>query len=147
MEVILKEDIKNLGYKNDIVKVKPGYGRNYLIPQGIAIIANESNKKVSQENSKQAAHKAEKLKTDAQNIAAKIGSIVLDIPAKVGEKGKIFGAITSLQLSDALKDKGFAVDRKRITFKGEVKEVGEYTAVLDLHKEVKHEVKFKVIPA
>ena len=147
MEVILKEDIKNLGYKNDIVKVKPGYGRNYLIPQGIAIIANESNKKVSQENSKQAAHKAEKLKTDAQNIAAKIGSIVLDIPAKVGEKGKIFGAITSLQLSDALKDKGFAVDRKRISFKGEVKEVGEYTAVLDLHKEVKHEVKFKVIPA
>ena len=147
MEVILKEDIKNLGYKNDIVKVKAGYGRNYLIPQGIAIIANESNKKVSQENSKQAAHKAEKLKTDAQNIAAKIGSIVLDIPAKVGEKGKIFGAITSLQLSDALKDKGFAVDRKRISFKGEVKEVGEYTAVLDLHKEVKHEVKFKVIPA
>jgi|SRR6185437_10466822 len=147
MEVILKEDIKNLGYKNDIVKVKPGYGRNYLIPQGLAIIANESNKKVSEENSKQAAHKAEKLKGDAKSLAEKIGSIVLDIPAKVGEKGKIFGAITSLQISDVLKDKGFAVDRKKISFKGEVKEVGEYTAVLDLHKEVKHEVKFKVIPA
>jgi large subunit ribosomal protein L9 len=147
MEVILKEDIKSLGYKNDIVKVAPGYGRNYLIPQGLAIIANDSNKKVSNENAKQAAHKAEKLKTSALATAEKIGAMVLDIPAKVGEKGKIFGAITSLQISDALKDKGFAVDRKKISFKGEVKEVGEYTAILDLHKEVKHEVKFKVIPA
>lgn len=144
MEVILKEDIKGLGYKNDLVKVKPGHGRNYLIPRGLAIIASDSNKKVLAENIKQAAHKAEKLKKDAQALAEKIGSVVLDIAAKVGESGKIFGAVTSLQISDALKDKGFAVDRKKISFKGEVKEVGEYIAVLDLHKEVKHEVKFKV---
>ena len=145
MEVILKEDIKGLGYKNDIVKVKPGHGRNYLIPQGLAIVATESNKKVIAENTKQAAHKAEKIKKDALTIAEKIGETVLQIKAKVGESGKIFGAITSLQISDALKDKGFAVDRKRISFKTEVRELGEYVAILDLHKEVKHEVKFKVV--
>lgn len=145
MEVILKEDIKGLGYKNDIVKVKPGHGRNFLIPRGLAIDATASNKKVVTENVKQAAHKAEKLKKDAESIAEKIGSSTLEIKAKVGESGKIFGAITSLQISDALKAKGFDVDRKKITFKTEVKEVGEYTAVLDLHKEVKKEVKFKVV--
>jgi large subunit ribosomal protein L9 len=145
MEVILKEDIKGLGYKNDIVKVKAGHGRNYLIPQGFAIMATESNKKVVVENTKQAAHKAEKIKTEAQGIAEKIGAMVLEIKAKVGESGKIFGAITSLQISDALKDKGISVDRKKITFKTEVKEAGEYLASLDLHKEVKHDVKFKVV--
>ena len=145
MEVILKEDIKGLGYKNDIVKVKAGHGRNYLIPQGIAIIATASNKKVISENVKQASHKAEKLKKDAQAIADQIGSTILQINTKVGESGKIFGAITSLQISDALKEKGFAIDRKKISFKTEVKELGEYTAVVDLHKEVKHEVKFKVV--
>lgn len=146
MEVILKEDIKGLGYKNDLIKVKPGHGRNYLIPQGLAIIASESNKKVVAENIKQASHKAEKIKKDALSISEKIGSLVLEIKAKVGESGKIFGAITSLQISDALKDKGFPIDRKKISFKQEIKEVGEYIALLDLHKEVKHEVKFKVIP-
>jgi large subunit ribosomal protein L9 len=145
MEVILKEDIKGLGYKNDIIKVKAGHGRNYLIPQGFAIMATESNKKVVVENTKQAAHKAEKIKTEAQGIAEKIGAMVLEIKAKVGESGKIFGAITSLQISDALKDKGISVDRKKITFKTEVKEAGEYLASLDLHKEVKHDVKFKVV--
>jgi large subunit ribosomal protein L9 len=145
MEVILKEDIKGLGYKNDIVKVKAGHGRNYLIPQGFAIMATESNKKVVVENTKQAAHKAEKIKTEAQAIAEKIGALVLEIKAKVGESGKIFGAITSLQISDALKDKGISVDRKKITFKTEVKEAGEYLASLDLHKEVKHDVKFRVV--
>lgn len=147
MEVILKEDIKGLGYKNDTVKVKPGYGRNYLIPQGFAIIANESNKKVVAENLKQAAHKAEKIKTEAQSIADKLKDVALEIPAKVGETGKIFGAITTLQISDALKDKGFSIDRKKISFKTDIKEVGEYAASLDLHKEVKQEVKFKVVPA
>ena len=145
MEVILKEDIKGLGYKNDVVKVKAGHGRNYLIPQGFAIIASASNKKVISENVKQASHKAEKLKKDASAIAEQIGNTVLQINAKVGESGKIFGAITSLQLSDALKEKGFAIDRKKISFKSEVKELGEYTAIVDLHKEVKHEVKFKVV--
>ncbi len=145
MEVILKEDIKGLGYKNDLVDVKPGYGRNFLIPRGFAVIASESNKKVMAENIKQASHKAEKLKQDAQDIADGIGNTVLEIPAKVGESGRIFGAVTTLQISDALKEKGFSVDRKQISFKSEVKNVGEYVAELDLHREVKHEVNFKVI--
>ncbi len=145
MEVILKEDIKGLGYKNDLVDVKPGYGRNYLIPRGFAVIASEANKKVMAENIKQASHKAEKLKQDAQAIADGIGDMVLEIPAKVGESGRIFGAVTTLQISDALKEKGFEVDRKQISFKSEVKTVGEYVAELDLHREVKHEVNFKVI--
>jgi large subunit ribosomal protein L9 len=144
MEVILKQDYQGLGYKNDIIKVKDGYGRNYLIPQGIAIIANRSNRKMIEENIRQAAHKAEKLKTDAQNIANKIGDLTLRIPAKAGESGKIFGAITTLQISDALRNKGFDIDRKQISFKTDVKTVGEYTAVLDLHKEIKKEVTFLV---
>jgi large subunit ribosomal protein L9 len=146
MEVILKQDIKGLGYKNDVINVKPGYGRNYLIPQGFAIIANASNKKVIEENIRQAAHKAEKVKNDAQALADRIGDLVLEIGAKVGESGKIFGAITTLQISDALRVKGFEIDRKNITLPQDVKEVGEYVALLDLHKEVKKEVTFKVVP-
>lgn len=145
MEVILKTDIKGLGYKNDTVNVKPGYGRNYLIPQGFAIIANESNRKMIEENIKQAAHKAEKIKADAQAIADAIGDSVLEIKAKVGDSGKIFGAVTTLQISDALKAKGIDVDRKKISFKGEVKMVGDYEVEIDLHKEVKKDVKFSVV--
>jgi large subunit ribosomal protein L9 len=145
MEVILKEDIKGLGYKNDLVKVKPGYGRNYLIPQGFAMIASIANKKMLEENIKQASHKAEKIKQDAEAIAASIGDVVLEIPAKVGESGKIFGAITTLQIADALKRKGIDIDRKKIALKSEVKTEGEYEAVIDLHREVKHDVKFKVV--
>lgn len=145
MDIILKEDIKGLGYKNDIVKVRPGYGRNYLIPKGLAIMANDSNKKMIAENVKQAAHKAEKIKQDALAIAQRIGNLELEIFTKAGESGKIFGAITSLQISDALKNKGFSIDRKNITFKGDVKMVGNYSATLDLHKEVKHEINFKVV--
>jgi large subunit ribosomal protein L9 len=145
MDVILKQNVQGLGYKNDIVKVKPGYGRNYLIPEGIAIIANESNKKMILENIKQAAHKAEKIKTEALAIAEKIGDVVLKVGAKVGESGKIFGAVTTLQISDLLADRGIEVDRKQISFPTQPKEVGEYVAILDLHKEVKHEVKFAVV--
>ncbi len=145
MEIILKEDIKGLGYKNDLVKVKPGYGRNFLIPKGAAIMATESAKKVVAENVKQAAHKAEKVKNDALEMASKLAGLVIEIKAKVGDSGKIFGAVTSLQLSDSLKDKGFAIDRKKVSFKGDVKEVGEYTATIDLHKEVKQEITFKVV--
>jgi len=147
MELILKEDIAGLGYKNDVVKVKPGYGRNYLIPQGFAIIANESNKKVLAENVRQAAHKAEKIKKDAEALAEAIGNTVLEIPAKAGESGKIFGSVTTLQISDALKSKGITLDRKKISFLSEVKTLGEYEALLDLHKEVKHKVSFKVVEA
>ena len=145
MEVILKTDIKGLGYKNDIVSVKPGYGRNYLIPQGFAIIASNANKKMVAENIKQAAHKAEKIKTDAENLAAAIGDNVLEIKAKVGDSGKIFGAVTTLQISDALKAMGHDVDRKKISFKGEVKMAGDYEVEIDLHKEVKKDVKFTVV--
>jgi len=145
MEIILKDDVKGLGYKNDTVTVKPGYGRNYLIPQGLAVIASVSNKKVVAENVRQAAHKAESVKNEAQELANSIGDVVLELPAKVGETGKIFGSVTTLQLSDALKAKGFDVDRKRISFDQDVKTAGEYTATLNLHKEVKHQVRFNVV--
>ena len=145
MEVILTQNIQGLGYKNDTVKVKPGYGRNYLIPQGFAIIANNSNTKKIQENIKQASHKAEKLKNDAIAVAESIGDIVLEVRTKAGDSGKIFGAVTTLQISDLLRDKGFEVDRKQISFPVQVKELGEYIALIDLHKEVKHEVKFEVV--
>ena len=145
MEVILKEDIKGLGYKNDTVNVKPGYGRNYLIPQGFAIIANKSNTKMIEENIRQAAHKAEKLKNDAEAFAKKIGDLVLEIKTKAGESGKIFGAVTAIQVADALKDKGFDIDRKKISFSGNIKELGEHKVLLDLHKEVHHEITVKVV--
>ncbi|MEO9803087.1 MAG: 50S ribosomal protein L9 [Reichenbachiella sp.] len=145
MEIILKEDIKGLGYKNDTVDVKPGYGRNYLIPQGFAMIANVSNRKMIAENIRQAAHKAEKLRQDAQDLANSIGEVVLEIKTKAGESGKIFGAITALQVSDALAAKGFEIDRKKISFEGQVKNVGEYKVSLDLHKEVQHNVTINVV--
>lgn len=143
MQVILRTDIAGLGYKNDVLDVKAGYGRNYLIPQGFAVMATDSNKKQLAENLKQAAHKAEKLKKDAEDLAAAIGDITLDIAAKVGDSGKIFGRVTSIQISDALKAKGFEVDRKKITIE-DVKVVGVYKALLDLHKEVKHAVNVSV---
>lgn len=144
MDIILKTDIAGLGYKNDVINVKPGYGRNYLIPQGYAVLATDSNKKVLAENLKQAAHKAEKVKADAEAIAAQIGDIVVTIPTKAGESGKIFGRVTSIQISDALAAKGIEVDRKKITV-GDIKFVGDYTATIDLHKEVKHELAVKVV--
>jgi large subunit ribosomal protein L9 len=147
MEIILKTDIAGLGYKNDLVDVKPGYGRNYLIPQGYATLATSSAKKVLAENIKQAAHKAEKLKKDAEEIANNIGDIVLEIPAKVGESGKIFGRVTNIQVADALAAKGFDIDRKKITIDADIKSLGEYGAMLDLHKEVKHRVKVNVVAA
>jgi large subunit ribosomal protein L9 len=145
MEIILKEDVKNLGYKNDLVKVRNGFGLNYLIPQGLAIMATDGNKKMLAENLKQVAHKAEKVLTAAKDVAAKIGDAVLEIKAKSGESGKIFGAVTSLQISDALKAKGIDVDRKRISFDSDVKMLGTYTATINLHKEVSHKVTFNVI--
>lgn len=147
MELILKTDIAGLGYKNDMVVVKPGYGRNYLIPQGFAVMATQTNRKILAENIKQAAHKAEKIKTAAEDLAAAIGETVLEIAAKAGESGKIFGRVTNIQIADALKAKGFEVDRKKIAIEGDVKMLGEYAAMLDLHKEVKHKVKFNVVAA
>lgn len=145
MEVILKQDVTGLGYKNDTVKVKPGYGRNYLIPNGVAIIANESNKRMTAENIRQAAHKAAKIKQDAEALAAKIGDLTIEIGTKAGESGKIFGAVTAVQVADILKGKGFDVDRKKVHFKEQPKQVGTYTVNLDLHKEVKHTITVKVV--
>ena len=144
MEIILKTDIKGLGYKNDLVSVKPGYGRNYLIPQGFAVLATGSNKKILAENIKQAAHKAEKIKTEAENIAARIAETTLEIKAKIGDTGKIFGKVTTLQISDALATKGFEIDRKKIAITVPVEGAGEFTADIDLHREVKTQVKFVV---
>ena len=145
MEIILKTDIKGLGYKNDLVSVKPGYGRNYLIPQGFAVLATGSNKKILAENIKQAAHKAEKIKTEAENIAAKLAETTLEIKAKIGDSGKIFGKVTTLQISDALAAKGFEIDRKKIAITVPVEGAGEFTADVDLHREVKTQVKFVVV--
>ena len=146
MDIILKTDIVGLGYKNDVVNVKPGYGRNYLIPQGFAIMATESNKKMIAENTRQAAHKAEKIKNDALAIAQNIGDLSLTIPAKAGESGKIFGRVTNTQIADALREKGFDIDRKKIAIE-DVKNLGTYEAIIDLHKEVKHKVKVDVVAA
>lgn len=147
MEIILKDDVKGLGYKNDLVIVKSGYGRNYLLPQGLAILADKSAKKIVAENVRQAAHKAEKVKADAQAVADQVGSQVFDLPAKVGETGKIFGRVTTLQLAEALKNKGIDIDRKRLSFDQEPATAGDYTATLNLHKEVKHTINFRVVAA
>lgn len=145
MEIILKQDIKNLGDKDDVVNVKPGYGRNFLIPKGFAILATVSARKVLAENLKQAQFKQEKIRKDADAIAARLEGVVLSIGAKAGETGKIFGAINTIQIADALKKEGFDVDRRRITFDQEPKFVGDYTANVNLHKEVKVKVPFTVV--
>ena len=145
MDIILKTDIKGLGYKNDLVTVKPGYGRNYLIPQGFAVLATSSNKKILAENIKQAAHKAEKIKTEAENLAAKLETITLEIKAKIGDSGKIFGKVTTLQISDALAAQGIDIDRKKIAISVPVEGAGEFSADVDLHREVKTQVKFVVV--
>ena len=144
MEIILKEDVINLGYKNDIVKVKDGYGRNYLIPQGKAVIATESAKKVLAENERQRAHKLAKIKADAEAQAAKLNGVKVVISAKVNEDGTIFGGVGAAQVAEALAAKGFEVDRKAIVAET-VKALGEYTATINLHKEVKAEVAFEVV--
>jgi large subunit ribosomal protein L9 len=145
MEVILKQDMPGIGYKYDTVKVKAGYGRNFLIPKGIAILANNSNRKMIDENIRQASHKAEKMKNDALAIAEKIQALNIEIGAKTGESGKIFGAVTSLQLADVLTENGFDIDRRRINFQSEIKTVGDYVATIELHREIKAEINFKVV--
>lgn len=145
MEVILLEDIQGLGYKDDIVKVKNGYGRNYLIPTRRAVIASESARKVLAEKLKQRAHKLEKIKQEAVALGEKLSKVpTLVIATKVSPTGVIYGSVNSLQISDKLKEAGFDIDRKRIDIKG-VKEIGEYTATVHLHKEVSVEVPFQVV--
>lgn len=145
MELILKQDVTGVGYKNDIVKVKAGYGNNYLIPNGYALIANKANKRLVEENVRQVAHKAAKVKQEAEALAARVGELILEIGTKAGESGKIFGAITALQIADALKAKGLDIDRKKVHLKEVPKQLGTYNVTLDLHKEVKHEIQVKVV--
>jgi len=135
MEIILKEDVIGLGYKHDIVNVKSGYGRNYLIPQGKGVIASESAKKQLAEELKQKAKKLEKIKADAQAVADKMAEVALTITAKVSANGTIYGSVNNVQIADELKQLGFDIDRKLITIK-DVKTVGEHKAIVRLHKEV-----------
>lgn len=145
MEIILKEDVINLGYKNDIVNVKSGYGRNYLIPTGKAVIASPSAKKMLAEELKQRAHKLEKIKKDAEAMAAKLDGVSLTIATKVSSTGTIFGSVGNIQIAEALAKQGHEVDRKIIVVKDAVKEVGSYKAIVRLHKEVSVEIPFEVV--
>ncbi len=145
MKIILKEDIANLGYKDDVVEVKSGYGRNYLIPYGKAVIATPSALKVLAENQRQRAHKLAKIKADAEALAASLENVKLTIGAKTSSTGTIFGSVNAIQIAEALEKLGFNIDRKVISVKETNKEVGEYNAILKLHKEVSVEVPFEVI--
>ena len=145
MEVILKQDIHTLGYKNDIVTVKNGYGRNYLIPTGVAILATESAKKMHAENMRQSAHKQEKIKNEALELAKKLEAVSLTLGAKTSTTGKIFGSVNNIQIAEALEAKGFEIDRKVIVIKDAIKEIGKYTATVKLHKEVKVDIAFEVV--
>lgn len=146
MEVILKEDVANLGQKNDIVSVRPGYGRNFLIPGGVAILATESAKKVFAENRKQQAHKLEKIREEALELAKKLEGKKLTIGAKTSSTGKIFGSVNTIQIAEALAKDGFQIERKNISISDDqVKEIGSYTAVVKLHRDVKVNIDFEVV--
>ncbi len=147
MKVILKQDIAKLGFINDTINVKDGYARNYLIPRGVAIQATEQNVKILAEVLKQKAHKEEKIRTDAQELANAIEAVKLTIGAKVGTSGKIFGSVNAMQVADALKEQGnIEIDRKKIVVDSDkIKEVGEYTAMVNLHREVKATLNIEVV--
>ena len=146
MEIILTQDVKNLGYKNDIVTVKPGYARNFLIPQGMAILATESARKVLAENMRQQAYKQEKIKKEAEATAAVLEGLSLRIPAKAASTGKIYGSVNNVQIANAIKEaKGIEIDRKHILVDDDtIKEVGNYKAKVRLHKDVTVEISFEV---
>jgi len=146
MEIILKKNVDKLGYANDIVTVKPGYGRNFLIPKGYAVLATASQKKAHQEIMRQKAHKESKILSEAQEIATQLEQVVLTIPTKAGENGKIFGSVNTLQLSEALRKIGFNIDRKALVIKDEpIKSVGTYRAIATIHKGIRPEFTFEVV--
>lgn len=145
MQLILKEDVQGLGYKDDVVEVKNGYGRNYLIPQGKAVIATPSAIKVLEENQRQRAHKLAKIKAEAEAAAAALKGVELTIPAKVSATGTIYGSVTPIQIAEALEKLGHNVDRRQIVVSDSVKEIGKYNATVNLHKEVSVEVSFEVV--
>jgi large subunit ribosomal protein L9 len=146
MEVILKKNVDKLGYANEIVKVKPGYGRNFLIPQGYAVLATASAKKAHEEVMRQKAHKETKLAAEAQELATKLAESKVSIVTKAGENGKIFGSVNTVQLSEALKKAGFEIDRRSISIKNEpIKEVGTFEAEASLFRGVKQLFSFQVV--
>jgi len=145
MEIILKEDVAKLGHKDDIVKVKPGYGRNYLIPQGMAVLATASARKVHAENQRQRAHKEEKMRQEAAAVATQLEGKKLTIGAKASSTGKIFGSVNNIQIAEALEKDGFIIERKNIVIKDTVKELGSYTATVKLHRDVKVSIDFEVV--
>ncbi len=146
MEVILLQDVNKLGQKDDIVHVKDGYGSNYLIPNGYAIPATSSAKKMHAENLKQRAHKEEKIRVEAEEMAIKLADVKLVVGAKTSSSGKIFGSVNTIQISEALKEKGFDIDRKSITLpEDQIKEVGKYKAVVKLHRDVRVNVEFEIV--
>ena len=145
MKIILKEDVRNLGYKDDVVEVKDGYGRNYLIPTGKAVIASPSALKVLAENQRQRAHKLAKIKADAEALAQSLQDVKLTIGAKTSSTGTVFGSVNAIQIAEALEKLGFNIDRKIIDIKNLVKEVGEYHANIRLHKDVTVEIPFEVV--
>jgi large subunit ribosomal protein L9 len=146
MEIILKQDIKNLGYADDIVKVRNGYGRNYLIPNGLAVIANETNRKIHAEVVKQRAHKINKLRMDADKLAAALTSVTLSIGAKVGENGKLFGSVTSQNIVDKLKNMGYDIDKKHVVMPADhIKQTGTYTAEIIILRDIRAKLNFEVV--
>jgi large subunit ribosomal protein L9 len=146
MEIILLQDVHKLGQKDDLVHVKDGFGRNYLIPRGYAIAATPSARKMHAENLKQRAHKEEKIKAEAQELASKMADLKIVVGAKTSSSGKIFGSVNTIQIAEALKEKGFEIDRKSISLpEDQIKEVGKYKAVIKLHREVKVEVAFEIV--
>ncbi len=147
MKVILKEDIHGLGYKDDVVTVKDGYGRNYLIPQQKAVLATEAAQKVIAENLRQRAHKLAKIKADAEALAEKLNGFTVSVATKASEKGKVFGAVTSIQIAEALEKQGISIDKRVIDLKNPIKELGSFKVSAKLHKEVTAEFTVEVAAA
>ena len=147
MKVILKEDVHGLGYKDDVLTVKDGYGRNYLIPQGKAVLATESAQKVLAENLKQRAHKLAKIKADAEELAAKINGQTIQIATKASSNGKVFGAVTAIQIAEAFEKQGISVDKRTIQLPNPIKELGASKVAVKLHKEVAAEITVEVVAA
>lgn len=144
MKIILKENLKNLGQQGDIVTVKDGYANNFLFPKGYAIMATPSNIKVLEENNRQGALKREKLKTDAQATAEQLKDLTITIGTKAGANDKIFGSVTPLQVAQALKTKGYDIDRRKIEV-GDIKVLGTYQATLNLHRDVVVNIQLEVV--
>jgi len=146
MDIILKQDIPSLGHKDDIITVKDGYARNFLIPKGLAVNATRPVRKMHEEILRQRAHKEEQVRLEAEGIAEKMKDLKLTIGAKTSTKGKIFGSVNTIQIAESLKAEGYEIDRKDITIKEElIKEVGSYTVSVKLHREVKVEIPFEII--